>query len=50
MNMELFLESLKVMGKGMLGIFIITAVIILVMVLITRIGRKDEPKDKNDES
>ena len=31
-----FLESLKIMGIGMLGIFIVTMVLIGVMVLLTK--------------
>ena len=41
---ELFLEALSIMGKGMLGIFIVTAVIILCMVLLNKWpeGKKKE--------
>ncbi|MDO4732352.1 MAG: hypothetical protein Q4B50_02380 [Bacillota bacterium] len=33
---ELFFEALAIMGKGMLGIFIVTCVIILCMVLLNK--------------
>lgn len=36
MNPE-FLQSLEVMGLGMLGIFAVTAVLILVMVILTKL-------------
>ena len=35
-NIPLFLDSLKIMGLGMLGIFLVTAVIIGAMALLTR--------------
>lgn len=44
-NMPLFLDSLKIMGLGMLGIFLVTAVIIGVMVLLTRFFQ-DKPEQK----
>lgn len=42
MNIEAFLQSLPLMGKGMLGIFLVTGVIILAMVLLNKLtaGRK----------
>ena len=40
-----FLESLKIMGIGMLGIFIVTMVLIGVMVLLT----KAFPEKKEDK-
>ena len=42
MNIEAFLQSLPLMGKGMLGIFLVTGVIILTMVLLNKLtaGRK----------
>lgn len=36
LNIAAFLESLKIMGIGMLGIFIVTMVLIGVMVLLTK--------------
>ena len=34
LNVEAFLETLPVMGLGMLGIFLVTIVIILTMVIL----------------
>lgn len=45
MNIPLFLDSLKIMGLGMLGIFLVTAVIIGCMVLLTRVFQ-DKPEQK----
>jgi len=36
MNFDAFLKTLPIMGKGMLGIFIVTCVIILIMVLLNK--------------
>ena len=44
-DIPLFLDSLKIMGLGMIGIFLVTLVIIAVMVLLTRFT-KDKPEDK----
>ena len=44
-NIPLFLDSLKIMGLGLIGIFLVTLVIIAVMVLLTRFT-KDKPEDK----
>ena len=44
-NVPLFLDSLKIMGLGMIGIFLVTAVIIGAMVLLTRLFR-DNPEEK----
>lgn len=44
-NIPLFLDSLKIMGLGMIGIFLVTLVIIAVMVLLTRFT-KDKSEDK----
>ena len=38
LDVEAFVDSLSYMGKGMLGIFIITVVIILAVYLINKIG------------
>lgn len=43
MNYEAFLSTLPIMAKGMAGIFIVTAVIILSIFLLKKIGN---PKDK----
>ena len=38
MNFEAFLNTLPLMAKGMAGIFIVTGVIILAMVLLTKLS------------
>ena len=43
-NVELLLDSLPFMGKGMLGIFIVTAVIVTIVNALNSIPDK---KDKN---
>lgn len=40
MNVELFLQTLPIMAKGMLFIFIVTAIIILSIVLLNKITTK----------
>lgn len=40
MNLTLFEQSLMIMGKGMLGIFIATLAMILVMVLLNKFTKK----------
>lgn len=40
MNINKFLETLPIMGKGMLGIFIVCLIIILVMYLLSKIQDK----------
>ncbi len=40
MNVSLFLESLKVLGMGMLGVFAVMAVIALIVTLLNKIGNK----------
>ncbi len=42
-NVEAFLETLPIMGMGMLGIFIVTGVIILSIVILRNLTR---PKDE----
>ncbi len=37
-NIGSFLKTLPIMGKGMAGIFIVTVVIILVMVILTKLA------------
>ena len=41
---ETLLETLPVMGMGMLGIFVVTCVIVLAVVVLSKVG-----KDKNEE-
>jgi hypothetical protein len=47
LNIELFMQTLPMMGKGMLGIFIVTAVLILGILLMNKLtsGRKDRDEE-----
>ena len=47
--MENFLASLKVMGLGMLGIFIVAVVLVVIMMLLTHLfpaNKEDKNPDK----
>ncbi|MEA4912321.1 MAG: hypothetical protein VB092_06920 [Oscillospiraceae bacterium] len=44
MNFDLFLQTLPYMGLGMLGIFIVTAVIILCIYLLNALSRDKDDK------
>lgn len=50
MNIEMFLETLPIMGKGMLGIFVVTFAIIIMTALIRKIGDRFGKKDNDNES
>ncbi len=41
-NPMAFVENLKYMGQGMLGIFIVIGIIILAVYLLTKIGSKKD--------
>lgn len=43
-DFDAFLRSLPMMGKGMLGIFAVTAVIILAVVLLNKLTGKKKDK------
>ena len=47
LNIELFMQTLPMMGKGMLGIFIVTVVRILGILLMNKLtsGRKDRDEE-----
>jgi hypothetical protein len=47
LNIELFMQTLPMMGKGMLGIFIVTVVLILGILLMNKLtsGRKDRDEE-----
>ena len=45
LHWDAFLASLPILGLGMLGIFLVTAVIILLMVALTHFFR-DKPEEK----
>ena len=40
--LDSFMETLPIMGKGMLGIFVVTGVIILFVTLLNKIGAKKQ--------
>lgn len=42
MNVQLFLETLPIMGKGMLGIFLVTLVLILGTCVMNRLTSHGE--------
>ena len=43
LNFDLFVETLPILGKGMVGIFIVTAVLVLTITLLNKAGsRKTE--------
>jgi len=48
MNTANFIESLRVMGLGMLGIFSVAAVLILIMLLLTKLFPV-KPEDKDQQ-
>ena len=47
LNVELFMQTLPMMGKGMLGIFIVTIVLILGILVMNKVtaGRKDDGEE-----
>lgn len=45
----LFLQSLKVMGLGMLGIFVVTIILIFFMQLLTKLFPADKKEKKAEE-
>ena len=42
MNFEAFLQTLPIMGKGMAGIFLVTGVIVLCILIPGKAGNKPE--------
>ena len=44
-----FITSLGIMGKGMLGIFIVTAILVISIYVLNFIGRKLQSKKNNNE-
>ena len=42
MNFEAFLQTLPIMGKGMAGIFLVTGVIVLRILILGKAGNKPE--------
>ncbi len=47
-NFQALLETLPIMGKGMAGIFVVSAIIILVTVLLNKITAPRKSKKNND--
>lgn len=45
-NVEYFLSSLPIMGKGMLGIFIVTALVVLCVNALNNIPEKKDKENK----
>ncbi len=46
MNYEAFLQTLPIMGKGMLGIFVVTGVIILLMTALNKFSQNSDKKEQ----
>lgn len=46
-NFKAMLDTLPIMGKGMLGIFIVTGVIVLAIILLNKLTA---PKHKNNDT
>lgn len=42
LHIQDFIDTLPIMGKGMLGIFIVTTVIILVMMLLNKVTEEKD--------
>ena len=45
LNIDAFLNSLPMMGKGMLGIFVVTIVIILMIALLNKVTTATQTKE-----
>ncbi len=48
-NVQALLETLPLMGKGMLGIFVVTAIIVLVVNALNNIPEKKTKKNKEEK-
>lgn len=42
MNYDAFLESLAVMGQGMAGIFIVTAIIVIAITILSKFSKEEK--------
>ena len=42
LNVELFMETLPIMGKGMLGIFVVIVIIALLVYALTKITSRNK--------
>ncbi len=49
-NVQLFLETLPIMAKGLVGIFVVTGVIILSIYLLNKLTAPRKKKDEEDET
>lgn len=49
-NVQLFLETLPIMAKGLIGIFAVTGVIILTIYLLNALTAPRQKKEKDDEN
>lgn len=47
MNIQAFLGTLPIMGKGMLGIFVVMAVIFILIAALGAFSKGDDGKDEN---
>lgn len=47
-NVDAFLETLPIMGKGMLGIFLVTLTIVICIILLNKITSNDNNNDDNE--
>lgn len=47
-NIENFMKALTIMGQGMIGIFVIMALIAISIVLIRKIGKSSAESEQND--
>ena len=46
---DAFVDTLPIMGKGMLGIFIVTAVIVITVAVLNKVTGKKKNKDNNGD-
>ena len=44
MNFPLFLSSLLILVKGMIGVFVVMAIIVIVIMLLNKLGSQTEKK------
>lgn len=49
MNIEALMQSFGLMGKGMLGVFLVILVIMLMVVLLGRITGRSDPDGESAE-
>lgn len=49
-NVQLFLETLPIMAKGLIGIFVVTGVIILTIYLLNALTAPRKKQDGDDET